>query len=274
MLNFCTYFDTNYAEKGWVCYHTLIKQNSNIMLYLLALDQNVYNQAFNKKNVTVISLSEIENFCPELLKIKDQRQLKEYYATISPILPLYIFDKYRVNKVYYTDADMAFWSDPQEIDNIMNNYSLMVCDHGFEPPRCKIRFNVGILGYSNDYNCIEFLKWWKDKCIEWCFWITLPDGRMGEQGYLNILHDDPNKFKNVLSCPQPGVNFGPWSFGLHSLSKQNDKILVDKKYNLVTFHYHEFRKINDNLYYPTGWKHSLKDKELIYDPYFNIMRNL
>ena len=203
--------------------------------------------------------------------VKNNRELKEYYATMSPILPLYIFEKFDIEKLFYTDADMAFWSNPEEIEDVMGDHSLLVTDHGFEPPRSGVRFNVGILGYKNDKNCNEFLLWWKEQCLNWCKWITMPDGRMADQGYLNILHDNPEKFKNVISCPHPGVNLGPWNGWRYKLSKKDGKILLDGKYNLICYHYHEFKITNDG-YFPTGWKLSNGAKEYIYDPYFNLIK--
>jgi hypothetical protein len=271
-MNFCTYFDKNYLNKGLVCYETLINQSPESILYILCCDDEVYNRMKNEKNVICFTLQDVEDYYPNLLTVKNKRQPKEYYATISPILPLYIFDKYNVDLLFYTDADMAFWSDPNEMVDVMGNYSLMVTDHGFEPPRASIRFNVGILGYRNDDNCKEFLYWWRDKCIEWCYWVTTSDGRCADQGWLNILHNEPNKFKNHFSCPHPGVNYGPWKLGKHFFSEKNNKKIIDGQFNLICFHYHEFNIINKNKYFPTGWKYTENEIKIIYNPYFKLIK--
>lgn len=268
----CTYFDSKYADKGWVCNYTLHKQDPNAILFILCFDENVYNHAKKLNKVIPIKLKDLEKQFPELVAIKYTRQLKEYYATISPILPLYIFNNFDVDLLFYTDADMAFWSNPQEMINVIGNYSLMVVDHGFEPPRAGVRFNVGILGYRNDTQCKDFLLWWKDSCIKWCKWTTLSNGMCADQGYLNIIHDEPNKFKNTLSCPHPGINMGPWSIAKHIITKDDNKLIVDGRYNLICYHYHEFRMINNMNYYPTGWAHTLSDRNLIYEPYFKLIQ--
>ncbi len=272
-MNFCTYFDSAYAAKGWVCWSTLLHESPNSKLFVLALDDNVLEQAKKLDGVIPICLSDVENYCPDLLKAKGNRQPKEYYATITPVLPMFIFDNFGIDTVFYTDADIAFWSSPEEIENIMGSHSIMVTDHGFEPPRSGVRFNVGILGYRNDVNCREFLEWWKERCIEWCYWVTLPDGRCADQGWLNILHDQPEKFKGALSCPHPGVNLGPWGIGRHTISKNIDgKLIIDGKHNLICYHYHEFAVTGQDSYYPTGWKHTANDRRLVYDPYFELIK--
>ena len=135
-----------------------------------------------------------------------------------------------------------------------------------------VRFNVGILGYRNDNNCREFLEWWRDKCMKWCKWTTTNDGKCADQGYLNILHDEPNRFKNHLSCPHPGINYGPWKLGKHLFMEKNGKKIIDGRYNLICYHYHEFNLIDENTYFATGWKHSKNEKDTIYEPYFNLIR--
>jgi hypothetical protein len=250
-----------------------MERSPSSRLFILACDDQVFAQVQALGNGAVpVRLSDVESYCPALLAVKGSRQLKEYYATISPVLPLFLFDRFGMDKVFYTDADMAFWSEPEEIEAVMGDSSLMVTDHGFEPPRCGVRFNVGTLGYRNDLNCREFLEWWRDRCIEWCYWTTLPDGRCADQGYLNILHDQPNRFKGVLSCPHPGINLGPWGIGRHTISLEAGKLRMDGKHNLVCYHYHEFRMTGSDSYYPTGWKHSASDRTLIYEPYFSMMK--
>jgi hypothetical protein len=239
------------------------------------LDDNVLTWARTLTNsgVVPVRLTDIESYCPALLSVKGTRQPKEYYATVTPVLPLFLFDRFGMETVFYTDADMAFWSKPEEIADVMGGNSLLVTDHGFEPPRAGVRFNVGILGYRNDANCRDFLEWWRDRCLEWCEWRTLPDGRCADQGYLNILHDQPDRFKGVLSCPQPGINLGPWGIGRHRIERNaEDRLVLDGKHNLVCYHYHEFKVTGPDSYYPTGWRHTASDRRLVYEPYFALVR--
>jgi hypothetical protein len=271
----CTYFDSAYADKGWVCNHTLHQQDPESTLFVLCFDDAVYKSAESKPGVIPIKLKDFEDEFPELLAVKTTRLLKEYYATMSPFLPLYIFKKFKhVDLLFYTDADMAFWNDPKEMIKIMGDKSLMVVDHGFEPPRNNIRFNVGILGYKNNDKCKEFLNWWKQRCLNWCRWVTIPSqGMCADQGYLNILHDKPNKFKDVLSCPHPGVNLAPWNIAKYRISNKNGKIILNDKYNLICYHYHEFKLLSLSSYRSTEWKHTESDRQLVYDPYFKLIRD-
>ena len=274
-MNICAYFDWNYLEKGMACYQSLVNQNPNIRFFVVCLDEKTYDYLYDfKDNIVAIKLKDVEKYFPRLPAVKHNRLLKEYFATMSPIVPMYIFDTYpEVDILFYTDADIAFWSDPEEMLEIFGDKSLMVTDHGFEPPRSNVRFNVGILGYRNDEHCREFLEWWADRCLEWCKWVTLPNGMCADQGYLNIIHDQPDRFKNTLECPHPGINMGPWNIAKYNITQKDGKPIIDNKYNLICYHYHEF-VMKENSYYPTGWKITNNDKKYVYDPYYWLVKKL
>lgn len=271
-MDFITYFDQNYMNKGLVCHKTIMQWSPDSTLYILCLDDIVYNKVKTLKNVVPIKQSEIEEHFPQLLTIKGTRLAKEYYATQTPFLPLYVFDKFGPEVITYTDADMAFFSEPEEILDVFGDHSIMACDHGFNPPRSGVRFNVGILCYRNDEKCRKFLNWWGDKCLKYCKWETKSDGSCADQGWLGILHYEGEKY-NFISCPHEGINYAPWKLPTHSSSKNGDKILIDNKYTLICYHYHEF-KLTLGGYFPTGWKTSKNDLELIYEPYYKMIKKV
>ena len=272
MSNICMLFNGGtYAIEGWVCHYTLYQQNPNLKIYLLCMDNVVLAKANSLKNLGIvpISLDEFEKAYPQLLTIKGNRSFKEYVVTMKPFLPEYIFDRFAEKKLVFTDSDIAFWGNPSEIFDELDSCSFLAKSHEIEPARSAGRFNVGLLGYKDDENCREWLKWWQERCIEWCQWRAYK-GRFAEQGYLNILHDDPNRFKGFLSTSHPGINLAPWNMDKHKISKKDGKLLVDGK-NLICYHYHEF-EVRGNNYHPTGWKLPLGTLELLYDKYFQLVK--
>lgn len=270
-MNFCTFFDSNYINKGLSCYDSLIKYSPDSILYVLSLDEIVYKTVFPLKNVIIITIQELENYYPFVCKAKQDRNLKEYYLTLKPLLPLFVFDKYSSDLLFYVDSDMFFWSDPEEIINIMGNNSIMASDHNLVPVYPAGRFNAGFLGYRNDKNCRSFLEWWRDRCIEWCKWKTISPGKCGDQGYLNILYDS-DLFSGFISCPHPGINLGPWKIAKHTITENNGKLQVDGKFNLICYHFHEFKLIDKFRYHSTGWIHSNMVDKLLYDVYFESVK--
>lgn len=262
---FCTFFDSNYMDKGLSCYHSLIKYDKNLTLFVLCLDENVYKRVVNLPNIIPINFINIENYYPNVYQARSNRSLKEYYLTMKPLLPLYIFDRYSPDLLFYVDSDMFFWSDPNEIINIMGSNSIMASDHDLVPVCSAGRYNAGFLGYRNDQNCRLFLEWWRDRCLEWCKWCAGGPGKCGDQGYLDILYT--NKFSGFLSCPSPGINLGPWKIAKHIITENNGNLIVDGKYNLICYHFHG---IDQNGKNGTGWNVSEHNTKLLYTPYQQV----
>jgi hypothetical protein len=276
-MSFCTYVNGDYLIKVNVCIYTLLKQDPSMKMYVLCFDNIAFQgiKNLNKKQVIPIKMADFEKKFPQIPAIKNTRTQKDYFVTTKPFLPEYIFQEFKEDKTIFVDADMAFWSDPNEIFDIYKNHSLLVTDHELVPVYESGRFNVGLVGFKNDPNCKEFLDWWQKKCINWCKWEEHKNGWWyAEQGYLNVLHDNPNKFKGVLSCPNPGVNLGPWNIAKHKLfrNKETKKVTIQGNFNLITYHYHEFRMTGQDTYRPTGWKVTGNDLQFIYVPYVELFK--
>lgn len=268
---FCTYFDSAYLPRAKVCLKTLFQHGRSIRVYALALDQAALDAAAGLPGVVPVSLAEIEAYRPSLLGVKAKRQKKEYYATITPVLPQLVFDVEDPNEVYYTDADMAFWGPVEEIAEEMGRASLLVTPH--ENPAAHVAgiFNVGILGYRNDAHGEQFLKWWEERCLEWCEWRATRDGKCADQGHLSILQGQPEKFKNVRICQHPGINMGPWNLAMHAFEMRGGRPLVDGR-SLVSYHFHGFKSENGKGVNNTGWDVSDEALDSLYQPYDSMLR--
>jgi len=271
-MNFCTLFsDGKYAIEGWVMAHTLFTQAASSSLFILCMDESVYVEAqrlSQQHNIIPIHYKLLEQRWPRLFNSKHGRQKKEYIVSFKPFLPHYIFETYNVENVVFVDADIAFLRDPSPMFKLFDECSFFAKDHEIEPVRSAGRFNVGLLGFKNDDKCLTWLKWWQEKCIEWCFWYA-DNGRFAEQGYWNILHNDPDKFPGFISVKHPGFNLAPWNIMKHTISSQNGNLLVDGQ-ELITYHYHEFELRGDS-YFPTGWKLPA-NASLLYKPYFELFK--
>jgi len=269
-MDFCTYFDSAYLGRAIVCRHTLMEQSA-ARLFVLCLDERTEKVVRSWANSVVIRLGDIEAYRPSLLTVKASRLPKEYYATMTPVLPQFIFDNFGTRTLFYTDADIAFWSPAEEIEDQLGDHSLLVTPH--ENPIAYVagRFNVGILGYKNDHNCRKFLEWWEARCLEWCEWRALPDGRMADQGYLSELLNPPGRFQGVMMNPHPGINLGPWNLAMHRTEEKAGKIVLDCRHNLVCYHYHGYKNVGGKCVNDTGWEVSPWNMEHIYHPYHEMI---
>src|SRR3989338_7978419 len=196
--NFCTLFDKNYLTRGLALYDSLLKFCPDFKIWMLCMDSESYEmlKKLNLDKIIPLKLEEIED--EELLSVKNTRTPIEYCWMMSSSLPLYILEKIGVDMITYLDADLYFFQPLTAIYDEFANNSIMIIPHWF-PEKNKSQekiggiYNVGMLIFRNDKNGLECLKWWKERCIEWCY-AYYEAGKLGDQVYLDVW---PENFKDV-----------------------------------------------------------------------------
>ena len=110
MINICSYFDKNYLSRFLVLKDSIDAFKLQNNYFILALDNFVEKFFEDKKfeNIQVISLKHLEKDYKDLIIAKSNRSLIEYYFTLSPFLPIYIFEKFKTCNVLYVDSDFFF----------------------------------------------------------------------------------------------------------------------------------------------------------------------
>lgn len=245
--SFCTFFDSNYAAQGLSLYSSLKKYAANnFSLYILCLDDELFNRLKDMElaNVTLISLQQIESVYPELLQAKSNRSLIEYYFTLSPVLPLYILDKFKESIIASLDADILFFSSPVPIFDELGDRSIYIVPHRFRSHQADLlisgQFNVQCQLFRNDDVGKKCLHEWMQQCLEWCF-DRYEDGKFADQKYLDSW---PEKFKKHLVISKNlGVGIAPWNIQDEKISSiKNEFFINDNK--VIFYHFHGFKPFN------------------------------
>lgn len=266
-INICTYFDQNYLTKFLACKSSINNYEKNVKFYCLCLD-NFTLDYLSKKNYSdliIISIKEIENYFPELKIAKQNRELIEFYFTLSPFLPLYILEKFQVNIINYVDSDIFFFDTPKKLIRFLENDSIMIAEHGIKDDKFG-KYNVGWLTFRNDKNALKCLKDWGRDCINWCY--DYVDGeKYADQKYLDKW---PLNYNNVAILPSK-FSVGPWNLSTKDISIKKNKLYLMNN-ELIFYHFHGLN-IFKNIY-STGLsiynkRLSKKYTNLLYGKYLN-----
>lgn len=268
--HYCTYFDKNYLYKGLALYRSLERHFPEFTLWILCFDGETY-EVLDKlalPSVHVIRLEDFERDDEDLLKAKSGRTAVEYYWTCTPSLPLYVFRQEPVlDGVVYLDSDVFFYHDPSPLFEELGSSSILIHPHRYAPQNEFMAetsgiYNVGMIAFRNDQRGLECLRWWRDRCNEWCFY-RVEDGKLGDQKYLD---DWPQRFKGVAVSQYPGVGLAPWNIDKYKLTTNDDHVLVDGA-PLVFYHFHSFRLLGRGLFEVGDYPITSEQKRLIYRPY-------
>lgn len=291
--HYVTCFDFKFLVQGITLYDSLCENENNFVLWVLCLDKNVYNyfKKNNYKHLKTLRLSDFEN--DKLLEVKKTRTKPEYYWTLSPFIPEWVFrtDK-SIERLTYLDADMFFLKNPSTIFNEfeLSGSAVLITEHAFDSKYSEFvmfgKFCVQWITYKKNKS-EKIIKWWQDRCLEWCF-AKLEKDRFGDQKYLDqwpLLFPDlvyVLRNKNLILAPWNQLKFSNetvlWHF--HGFRLLNDyKILLSSSYEvseLVTKNVYELylqklqNNINKDTYLPrNSFKYNIISNYLVF-----IIKNL
>lgn len=277
-MDYCTYFDKSYLDRGLNLYHSLQAQSSEpVRLWALCLDSAAYDviTAQLDESIRPISLGELEDADPELAATRSTRTFTEYLFTCTAAWCLYLLKRYpEISRITYLDSDLFFFADPVPIFDEMSDASILIIPHRF-PKRLKHLeqfgiYNVGLLSFRNDAYGMECLEWWRARCIEWCF-DRIEDGKYADQKYLD---DWPARFRGVHIVEHKGANLAPWNWMNYTI-RRDDKALTVDGLPLIFYHFQGLKLLAPRLYDPGTFRFGPMPRKVrtwLYDPYIEQLR--
>jgi hypothetical protein len=260
MINYCTYFDRNYLSKFLTLKTSLDQYKNDYTFFILSLD-NFVSDFFKKnnfKNVQLINLIDLEVEFADLLQAKKNRNLIEYYFTLSPFLPLYIHKKFNVFQISYLDSDFYFFKNPSKFINQNSDSSVVLIKQESNP--IYGLFNVGwILFNFNNHETKEIVKKWSAQCLNSCSDIpNLKRNLYADQKYLDSW---PQQLKKIKILYPEYTCLSPWD---------KNNAIEENIESMISFHFHGLEI--QNIYIISGFskynkKISKKIIRNIYRPY-------
>jgi hypothetical protein len=250
MNHFCTYFDRHYLVRGLTLYRSLQLHANPFTLSVLCLDDFTY-QALAQLNLPELqpfALAEFERGDEALLAAKEARTAIDYYFTCSPSWIRDCLSRLPDGEVItYLDADLYFYSSPVPLFDELGNNSILIIGHRFPPQLKHLEkygvYNVGFLSFRRDSNGCECLKWWRERCIEWCF-DRLEGEKFADQKYLD---DWPSRFAQVVVAQHKGANLAPWNWAGYNI-RINDGYAMVNGEPLIFYHFHGLKLLNRWIY--------------------------
>lgn len=274
---FCTYFDHRYLSKGMALYRSLKEHCPDFKLWVLCLSRECHEilSRINLDSVYLIRMEDIEDGDNELLKAKENRTLMEYYFTLTPSLPLYIFNHFsEVDLITYLDSDLYFFSDPKPIYEELGTNSVGIIGHRFSPRLRHLEekgvHNLGWVSFCRDKNGLECLQWYRERCNEWCY-DRVEGDKYADQKYLDKFEE---LFAKVHVIQHKGADLAPWNIVNYKITEKNKQVQVDGQ-PLIFFHFHGFKKVTGSFYdsgfarYHAEFLKIVRDK--IYLPYIKAL---
>jgi SAM-dependent methyltransferase len=241
---FITLFDANYLPRGLALYESLARTCPDFRLRVVCMDDEsaAVLQRLQLPHLVVVPVSAVERHDPALAGVRDDRSAVEYCWTATPAVCLYALEtEPELAQITYLDADLMFFSDPQPLFAELGEDAVLIVPHRYaREHRHKAAtsgiYNVEWLTFRRDDDGLTALRWWHDRCIEWCY-ARYENGKMGDQKYLD---DWPTRFSRVHVLKHPGGGLAPWNVTDHELAESDGHPTVDGQ-ALIFYHHHSLR---------------------------------
>lgn len=273
MRHFCTYFDVNYLPRALALYRSLRRHAGAFRLYALCFDEDSSRllRGLNLEGLEVFTQADLESGEPRLKTAQAGRTRFEYYFTCTPAMIVHLIERHaEIDILTYLDADLYFYSSPEPLYGELGSESVLIYPHRF-PRRLASharfgKYNVGYLSFRNDPHGLACLRWWRDRCIEWCY-DRLEGDRFADQKYLDSW---PARFEGVVVGRHPGSGLASWNLGASRISHKGAAVQVNGE-PLVFYHFHGLRIATPYLFYdrllPGGVLLSPRTIRNVYRPY-------
>ena len=262
-INLATYFDKNYLSKFLNLMSSIERFNIDHNFYVLCLDDFVYKflKKNNFENVEIIALDEIENKYAELRNVKNKREIIEYYFTLSPFLPKYLYEEKKLHQIIYVDTDYYFFNNPSKLINA--NYDSSVAIIRQHASLKYGKYNVGLLFFNFNFEeTYRIIKKWSQQCLDNCS-DKVTSNSYADQKYLDSWISE---LKYIRVFEPEYTSLAPWD---------SNKVIEENIDNMIAFHFHAL-KLHQNFFI-TGFhnynkKNSKMILEKIYKPYIRSLR--
>jgi hypothetical protein len=270
---YCTYFDHNYLPRGLALYHSLQQQSPGSRLWVLCLSEACYQAlvALALPNLVPRRLADFEAAETEVAATRSTRSLIEYYFTCSPAWMLFVLDNESdAEWVTYLDSDLFFFASPDPIYAEMKDAEFGIIPHRFTKRLADQRrfgiYNVGWVSVRRREQGIAALRWWRERCIEWCY-DRVEGDRFADQRYLDRL---PELFTGVHVVMHLGANLAPWNFADYRVEWRDGAVEIEGRYPLLFFHFFGVRLsggyyFNSHRLYHAPFPKLVRQR--VYEPY-------
>lgn len=275
MLNraYCTYFDHNYLPRGLALYHSLQRHVPGARLWVLCLSEDCFRTliALDLPNLVPLRLEAFEAAEPEVAATRPTRSRIEYFFTCSPAWILFVMNSEPdAEWVTYLDSDLFFFASPDPIYDEMKDAAFGIIPHrfsrGLEDQRRFGLYNVGWVSVRRRDDGLTALRWWRERCIEWCY-DRVEGDRFADQRYLDRF---PEMFPGVHVIEHLGANLAPWNFADFGVELRDGEVEIDGRYRLLFFHFYGVKRsgryyFNSHRLYHAPFSSVMKHR--IYQPY-------
>lgn len=191
----------------------------------------------------------------------------EFSTSLKPFLAIQLLESF--DSVIFLDPDTCLYHSLESIFMDLDKFPIILTPHYTLPESNKIQnsdismmrfgsFNLGFFAVSKSEEGLNFLHWWSDRCIRYCYFET-QFGLSTDQKWVSIA---PCFFQNLHISFNLGLNVAMWNAQERKITV-NEKgcYIVNDKFPLIFFHFSSFDEKNPELLSKRDFSEKKKERK-------------
>jgi len=239
-----TSITANYLPKARVLGHSAKKLHPNAQFHLVLCDVIPESVVLAEEPFdSIITIEELG--IPNLKSWLFQHNIIELCTGVKGIAFDYIFNEFSCEKILFFDPDIVIFSPLDTLIQKLDHHSILLTPHQTVPEQereaiidneihsLKVGvFNLGFLGIRNSAQGRQFIAWWRDRCLEFCY-DDPPNGLFTDQKWVDLA---PAFFSDYLVLQDPIYNVATWNL-THRYATGNLEEGIDVNGELMCFYH-------------------------------------
>jgi hypothetical protein len=235
----CTIVSFNYLAYARTLCASFLDANPGCNFYVLLVDKlpKDFNRASEQFELITVEELAIANFPSIAFKY----DILELNTNVKPTFLTELLDR-GADEVVYLDPDIFVYQELSPVFDALENHAVVLTPHALSPfpdPQSEVTllsagvFNLGFIAVKNCPEAREFLSWWEDRCLNLAF----EEPRTAlfvDQKWINLV---PCFFQSVAVLKHKGCNMAYWNLHERSLSRKEEKWIVNGSDSLIFFHF-------------------------------------
>ncbi|MBS3735239.1 MAG: glycosyl transferase [Phycisphaerae bacterium] len=247
-MHYFTSITANYLPKARVLAESVKRHNPDAAFYLMLADDppggfNLADEPFD----ALLGLEDlgIDNLDAWVFK----HRVVELCTAVKGPAFVRIFEQAGADKVVYLDPDIVVLADLRQLAAMLDEASVVLTPHQLVPETdreavidneiCSLKhgvYNIGFLAIRDDAQGMRFLRWWRDRLLEFCY-DDIPNGLFTDQRWVDLA---PAFFDNVRILRDPTYNVATWNLTHRHVTEADDGRLVIDGEPIKFYHFSGF----------------------------------
>ena len=188
---------------------------------------------------------------PQFEEMRKKYNLVELNTAVKPFYMEYLYERdSKVESVIYLDPDILVYGSFGPLLDRLKQNNIVVTPHSCSYDNSSENlhyekvmlyagiYNLGFLGTKRSPVTAAFLKWWKTRLVDHCYFRPGIAGSFFDQLWMSLA---PIYFPGIYVETDPGYNFCYWNYFERKLRLQNGKYVVNGQHELILAHFSSYK---------------------------------